>query len=366
MDDPRRHHHLAYGACNNCAAEQAVVFCAADAARLCLECDGAVHAASALAANHSRAPLCDSCFAAPAAVRCAHDTEDGGGQFTFCFGCAGHRAPPEGWAASCPVAHYTGCPTPADVLRLLSVDAPPAQEDFDAWLADKLPQILQDVVQDGSQICEGGSTAPSTTATITGAERSSGGGAGVNGSSFVGPNSDHDWNITTNTATTGTVGHHAAAAGGGANHNNSLAFEQSAMASATSLLHSLDPQLQLLDGGAAAAAGCSFVLPPAVAGANFLTISPPQAPPPDQINGGEGSSTMSGAQQQDPTTMTKKREERDRAKLRYNEKKKNRKFCKQIMYASRKARADTRKRVKGRFAKATNENQHILHSADSP
>ncbi|KAJ4961065.1 hypothetical protein NE237_020975 [Protea cynaroides] len=37
---------------------------------------------------------------------------------------------------------------------------------------------------------------------------------------------------------------------------------------------------------------------------------------------------------------------RDKAKLRYNEKKKTRTFVKQIKYASRKARADTRKRVK--------------------
>ncbi|XAR68082.1 hypothetical protein NMG60_11003084 [Bertholletia excelsa] len=43
---------------------------------------------------------------------------------------------------------------------------------------------------------------------------------------------------------------------------------------------------------------------------------------------------------------------RDRAKMRYNEKKKTRMFGKQIRYASRKARADTRKRVKGRFVKA--------------
>ncbi|XP_042502748.1 putative zinc finger protein CONSTANS-LIKE 11 isoform X2 [Macadamia integrifolia] len=43
---------------------------------------------------------------------------------------------------------------------------------------------------------------------------------------------------------------------------------------------------------------------------------------------------------------------RDKAKLRYNEKKKTRTFGKQIKYASRKARADTRKRVKGRFVKA--------------
>ncbi|KAK9284884.1 hypothetical protein L1049_024065 [Liquidambar formosana] len=43
---------------------------------------------------------------------------------------------------------------------------------------------------------------------------------------------------------------------------------------------------------------------------------------------------------------------RDKAKMRYKEKKKTRMFGKQIRYASRKARADTRKRVKGRFVKA--------------
>ncbi|KAK7261065.1 hypothetical protein RIF29_27368 [Crotalaria pallida] len=46
---------------------------------------------------------------------------------------------------------------------------------------------------------------------------------------------------------------------------------------------------------------------------------------------------------------------RDKAKSRYYEKKKNRSFGKQIRYESRKARADTRKRVKGRFVKASEE-----------
>ncbi|XP_068345575.1 putative zinc finger protein CONSTANS-LIKE 11 [Pyrus communis] len=46
---------------------------------------------------------------------------------------------------------------------------------------------------------------------------------------------------------------------------------------------------------------------------------------------------------------------RDKAKMRYKEKKKTRTFGKQIRYASRKARADTRKRVKGRFIKAGEE-----------
>uniref|UniRef100_A0A0D9YL74 CCT domain-containing protein n=1 Tax=Oryza glumipatula TaxID=40148 RepID=A0A0D9YL74_9ORYZ len=48
-------------------------------------------------------------------------------------------------------------------------------------------------------------------------------------------------------------------------------------------------------------------------------------------------------------------EKRQRAVQRYKEKKSNRRFVKQIMYASRKATADTRRRVRGRFVKASLE-----------
>ncbi|KAK3039133.1 hypothetical protein RJ639_028879 [Escallonia herrerae] len=44
---------------------------------------------------------------------------------------------------------------------------------------------------------------------------------------------------------------------------------------------------------------------------------------------------------------------RGNAMLRYKEKKKFRRYDKLIRYASRKARAESRKRVKGRFVKAT-------------
>ncbi|WRX19851.1 CCT domain - like 8 [Theobroma cacao] len=44
---------------------------------------------------------------------------------------------------------------------------------------------------------------------------------------------------------------------------------------------------------------------------------------------------------------------RGNAMLRYQEKKKHRRYDKHIRYESRKARADTRKRFKGRFVKAS-------------
>ncbi|KAJ4823180.1 hypothetical protein Tsubulata_015120 [Turnera subulata] len=59
-----------------------------------------------------------------------------------------------------------------------------------------------------------------------------------------------------------------------------------------------------------------------------------------------------------PTGMSKKADmelfakNRGNAMLRYKEKKKTRRYDKRIRYESRKARADTRKRVKGRFVKA--------------
>ncbi|XP_066324640.1 zinc finger protein CONSTANS-LIKE 12-like isoform X2 [Miscanthus floridulus] len=55
----------------------------------------------------------------------------------------------------------------------------------------------------------------------------------------------------------------------------------------------------------------------------------------------------------DMEARTRLQEKREEAKQRYKDKRKNRRFGKQIMYVSRKARADTRNRVKGRFEKAS-------------
>ncbi|XP_068667807.1 putative zinc finger protein CONSTANS-LIKE 11 [Aristolochia californica] len=55
----------------------------------------------------------------------------------------------------------------------------------------------------------------------------------------------------------------------------------------------------------------------------------------------------------DPNLENSCAQARDRAKMRYKEKKKTRMFGKQIRYASRKVRADNRKRVKGRFVKVS-------------
>ena len=55
--------------------------------------------------------------------------------------------------------------------------------------------------------------------------------------------------------------------------------------------------------------------------------------------------------------------DREARVLRYREKRKNRKFEKTIRYASRKAYAESRPRIKGRFAKRTEtENDDVFFS----
>lgn len=51
--------------------------------------------------------------------------------------------------------------------------------------------------------------------------------------------------------------------------------------------------------------------------------------------------------------------DREARVMRYREKRKNRKFEKTIRYASRKAYAETRPRIKGRFAKRTENTEDV-------
>ena len=58
--------------------------------------------------------------------------------------------------------------------------------------------------------------------------------------------------------------------------------------------------------------------------------------------------------------------DREARVLRYREKKKRRKFEKQIRYASRKAYAEMRPRVKGRFAKVPDMSQPSVPASYNP
>ncbi|RAL47933.1 hypothetical protein DM860_015720 [Cuscuta australis] len=59
--------------CDSCKTASAAVFCGADTAFLCLDCDSEIHAANKLASRHARVWVCDVCEQAPASVTCKAD-----------------------------------------------------------------------------------------------------------------------------------------------------------------------------------------------------------------------------------------------------------------------------------------------------
>ncbi|CAA0814987.1 CONSTANS-like 4 [Striga hermonthica] len=59
--------------CDSCKAAPSTVFCRADSAFLCVACDANIHAASKLASRHARVWVCEVCEHSPAAVTCKAD-----------------------------------------------------------------------------------------------------------------------------------------------------------------------------------------------------------------------------------------------------------------------------------------------------
>lgn len=59
--------------CDSCKSATATLFCRADSAFLCVNCDSKVHAANKLASRHARVWVCEVCEQAPAHVACKAD-----------------------------------------------------------------------------------------------------------------------------------------------------------------------------------------------------------------------------------------------------------------------------------------------------
>lgn len=67
--------------CDFCGEQDAVLYCRADSAKLCLLCDKQVHSANQLSCKHLRSQICDNCGSEPVSVRCITDN------LVLCQGC---------------------------------------------------------------------------------------------------------------------------------------------------------------------------------------------------------------------------------------------------------------------------------------
>ncbi|XP_048535774.1 zinc finger protein HD1-like [Triticum urartu] len=59
--------------CDGCHAAPSAVYCCADAAYLCASCDTQVHSANRVASRHERVRVCETCESAPAVLACHAD-----------------------------------------------------------------------------------------------------------------------------------------------------------------------------------------------------------------------------------------------------------------------------------------------------
>ncbi|VAH42560.1 unnamed protein product [Triticum turgidum subsp. durum] len=293
------------GECYFCAGAPAVVYCRADAAGLCLPCDRHVHGANTVSCRHARAPLCAVCRAAAATVRrgaarflCSNcdfeEQQHGEGELTEPPPLLHDRGTVEG---------YTGCPSVGELAAILGVFlGDKAAEAW--WPLWEEPQVLSfDDVVVPTTACHG--LQPLLT------------------SSCPKQQLQEAWIVTS---------------------CNELPEQVSASSSAEPSLSSFVEVSDVCPGLSRSGSSADDA-----ANAGHDHPSPAAAPV-----------AATPAQAQAAAQATKKvggydvvYPDRGKVISRYKEKRKNRMFGKQIRYESRKARADGRVRINGRFAKSS-------------
>ncbi|KAH0669927.1 hypothetical protein KY285_024068 [Solanum tuberosum] len=103
--------------CEFCGEQRSIVYCRSDAACLCLSCDRNVHSANALSQRHSRTLLCERCNSQPAIVRRVEE------KVSLCKNCdsIGHAGSGTGSMHNRQaLSSYTGCPSAAELSTIWS------------------------------------------------------------------------------------------------------------------------------------------------------------------------------------------------------------------------------------------------------
>ncbi|GKV41234.1 hypothetical protein SLEP1_g48800 [Rubroshorea leprosula] len=395
--------------CDFCGDQRSVVYCRSDAACLCLSCDRNVHSANALSRRHSRALLCDRCNSQPASVRCFEE------RTSLCQNCdwldhgtSTSAATHKRQAISC----YSGCPSSAELSSIwpFFLESPSVGEstcelelgqmritenmEKSSWgPAEKLIQNMSgvvDVSNERNADKSSGSVGPSSISELRsappGLDQPAGSAdaslpklycPGAKGPGVCEDDLYDDFNMDEMDL---SFDNYEELFGVTLNHSQEL-FENGGI---DSLFRAKDMSAADSNGqGAVAAEGSAGLVTatqPACSNAasadsmmsaktdSILCFTTKPAHSTLSFSGLTGES--SGGDYQDcgassmllmgeppwcppcPESTSAASVTRSNAVLRYKEKKKTRKFEKRVRYASRKARADVRKRVKGRFVKA--------------
>lgn len=354
--------------CDFCGEQRSMVYCRSDAACLCLSCDRNVHSANALSKRHSRTLLCERCNSQPALVRCAEE------KLSLCQNCdwTGHDASTSASSHKRQTINcYSGCPSAAELSSIWSfvLDSPSAGESTCeqemglmsltennmrqnalAPAVNSTPHILDQPAGSSNaslpKLC-----CPGTKDTELSEENDLYDDFNMdevdlnfeNYEELFGVSLSHSEELFENGGIDSLFGmkEMSAAEGSSVGHFNSTQPACSNAASADSIASTKTEPILCFTG---------------MQGQSNLSFSglTGESSPGDYQDCGASSMLLMG----EPPWCSPCPESsyqsgnRNDAVMRYKEKKKTRKFEKRVRYASRKARADVRKRVKGRFVKA--------------
>ncbi len=311
---------LASKPCDSCKSAAAILFCRPDSAFLCVACDSKIHGANKLASRHERVWMCEVCEQAPASVTCKADAA------ALCVTCDRdiHSANPLARRHDrVPVVPFYDSAeslvkSTAAAVGFLVPGGAGDEEDSEAagsWLIPdpKLP---------GGPDMKSGEVFFSDIDPFLDFNYSDG--------KFQHHNGGSDGVVPVQAKDpSAPVATHPA------DHTCfELDFSRSKLSAYNYTAQSLSQSISSSDVGVVPDANCN-------------SMSDTSYPSMKQVSGGGGGGS-SGNQATQLSGM-----DREARVLRYREKRKNRKFEKTIRYASRKAYAETRPRIKGRFAKRT-------------
>ncbi|GFP92638.1 zinc finger protein constans-like 10 [Phtheirospermum japonicum] len=348
--------------CDFCGEQRSKVYCQSDEASLCMSCDQNVHSANALSRRHSRTLLCDRCNSQPAFVRCTEERK------SLCQSCdwTEHAAGPNTHKRQ-PVNYYSGCPSSAELSEIWTfpLDSPSVGDSSceqgmgSMTIADDVARDWQGMtnVEDSSILVE----ASDLRDVFIPAEKGSG---ECEDTGFYDNMAEVDLSIenyeelfSVALNNPGQLFDNDGIEGLFGPTDMSGSDCQGAYAAEGSSVGRLKMQQPACSNAASADSVISCKTDPNICfmrQAQFSGLTGESSAGDYQDCGmsssmiimGEPAWGLPGPESSMPSSS------RSDAVMRYKEKKKARKFEKKVRYASRKARADVRKRVKGRFVKA--------------
>ncbi|CAN1199924.1 Zinc finger protein CONSTANS-LIKE 13 [Linum perenne] len=104
--------------CDYCNQTTAVLYCRADSARLCLSCDREVHSTNQLFTKHTRWLLCDVCDSSPASIFCESDRS------VLCQNCdwETHNLSLSSLHNRRPIEGFCDCPSANELVGILGFE----------------------------------------------------------------------------------------------------------------------------------------------------------------------------------------------------------------------------------------------------